>query len=399
MSNNSINAISAITLLDQVGATSASGGLISNYALPTLNASNAPVTITPRALTASLTNTAVSKVYDGTTSAPSGFAPTYQFTGLLAGESAVISHASSAYDNSNVLQATRLTLSGLGLTSVSGSYGSQVSDYALGTASADVAATITPRPFSVSGLTIVSREYDGTTTAAVTGTAVLGGILNADQAQVNVAGNPTVANFVDANAGVNKAVNLTGLTLGGAAASNYTTNGINGLTGTVTPKTLAITGSSVASKVYDGTTSAIATAGTLQGLVGSETLTVSASAAFGSRNAGSYAVNTSYTLGNGSNGGLAANYALASQALSASITPKALTITGSSAAGKVYDGNSIATVMPGSVQGLVGNETVAGLQSQLEGYLVALGILAPGQTLTAQESAPTTELDEPALEH
>ena len=41
----------------------------------------------------------------------------------------------------------------------------------------------------------------------------------------------------------------------------------------------------------------------------------------------------------------------------------------------------------------------AGLQAQLEGYLVALGILAPGQTLTAQESAPTTELAEPALEH
>jgi hypothetical protein len=41
----------------------------------------------------------------------------------------------------------------------------------------------------------------------------------------------------------------------------------------------------------------------------------------------------------------------------------------------------------------------AGLQAQLEGYLVALGILAPGQTLTAQESPPTTELAEPALEH
>ena len=41
----------------------------------------------------------------------------------------------------------------------------------------------------------------------------------------------------------------------------------------------------------------------------------------------------------------------------------------------------------------------ARLQSQLEGYLVALGILAPGQTLTAQASPPTTELAEPALEH
>ena len=41
----------------------------------------------------------------------------------------------------------------------------------------------------------------------------------------------------------------------------------------------------------------------------------------------------------------------------------------------------------------------AGLQAQLEGYLVSLGILAPGQTLTAQASPPTAELAEPVLEH
>ena len=41
----------------------------------------------------------------------------------------------------------------------------------------------------------------------------------------------------------------------------------------------------------------------------------------------------------------------------------------------------------------------AGLQAQLEGYLLSLGILAPGQTLTAQDSPPTAELAEPVLEH
>lgn len=41
----------------------------------------------------------------------------------------------------------------------------------------------------------------------------------------------------------------------------------------------------------------------------------------------------------------------------------------------------------------------AGLQAQLEGYLLSLGILAPGQTLTAQGSPPTAELAEPVLEH
>ena len=41
----------------------------------------------------------------------------------------------------------------------------------------------------------------------------------------------------------------------------------------------------------------------------------------------------------------------------------------------------------------------AGLQAQLEGYLLSLGILAPGQTLTAQASPPTAEMAEPVLEH
>lgn len=41
----------------------------------------------------------------------------------------------------------------------------------------------------------------------------------------------------------------------------------------------------------------------------------------------------------------------------------------------------------------------AALQAQLEGYLLSLGILAPGQTLTAQAPPPTAELAEPLLEH
>ena len=41
----------------------------------------------------------------------------------------------------------------------------------------------------------------------------------------------------------------------------------------------------------------------------------------------------------------------------------------------------------------------AGLQAQLEGYLVSLGILAPGQALNTQESPPSAKFAEPVLEH
>jgi len=130
---------------------------------------------------------------------------------------------------------------------------------------------------------------------------------------------------------------------------------------TIDKKTLTITGSSAASKTYDGNTSASVTAGSLSGFVGGETVAVgSSSGSFDTKDAGiGKTVTASHTLADGSNGGLAANYTLANETLSADISAKALTITGSSAANKTYDGNTTATVSAGSLSGFVGGETVA----------------------------------------
>ena len=54
--------LDAITLGN---ASDGSGGLASNYQLPTLNAANALVTINPKTLTLTLTNSGYSQVYDG----------------------------------------------------------------------------------------------------------------------------------------------------------------------------------------------------------------------------------------------------------------------------------------------------------------------------------------------
>ncbi len=137
--------ISAITLQDGAG-----GGLASNYALPTLDATGAPVTLSARTLTPTLTNTGVTKTYDGTTSAPTGFTPVYGLAGLAAGDtSADLTAAGTAYNNVNVADADTLTLSGLVLDAVTGSNGSRASDYVLGAASASVAAMITPAELTV----------------------------------------------------------------------------------------------------------------------------------------------------------------------------------------------------------------------------------------------------------
>ncbi len=130
----------------------------------------------------------------------------------------------------------------------------------------------------------------------------------------------------------------------------------------ITPKALTITAPSIAAKSYDGSAAAgTLTLGTLSGFAGSETVTVSGTAAaLASKDAGSYTTTVSYTLADGSNGGLASNYSLASSSgVSAAITAKQVTISGLAASNKVYDGTVSASVSNwGSVSTGVGSETL-----------------------------------------
>ncbi|HET8694825.1 MAG TPA: filamentous hemagglutinin N-terminal domain-containing protein, partial [Aquabacterium sp.] len=135
------------------------GGLASNYQLPTLDVAHAPVTITPAPLSASVTNSGATKVYDGTTQAPAGWTPTYSFSGLASGDSdAALTYTAVAYNQATVAGANKLTLSGVTLTGVSGSNGSQASDYQFSSSSLDVAASITPAALTVSAVN-ASKSY------------------------------------------------------------------------------------------------------------------------------------------------------------------------------------------------------------------------------------------------
>ena len=115
-----------------------------------------------------------------------------------------------------------------------------------------------------------------------------------------------------------------------------------------------------ANKTYDGNTTAATTLGSLTGLVGTETVTASGTAAFNSKDvlAANLVTVNSATLADGANGGLASNYAIvAGGTAAAGITAKSLGYS-ASAAGKAYDGNTTAAATLGSLTGLVGSETV-----------------------------------------
>lgn len=238
-------------------------------------------------------------------------------------------------------------------------------DYVLANAPGSLA--ITPATLTLGTVTAANKVYDASATA--TASASLVGVYGSDAVTVAVG-----ANFSDAQAGTGKTVTVSSLALAGAAAGNYTLATTPGQTTTadITPRTLTLATGSAASRAYDGTRDATVTAGSLSGLVGSETLNVAGTGLFNTKDVGTAkAVTATYTLADGLNGGRAGNYQLASstQTLSADITPREVTLAVGSVADKVYDGTRSATVTAGAVQGLVAGE--------------ALTILASGQFDTA----------------
>lgn len=124
--------------------------------------------------------------------------------------------------------------------------------------------------------------------------------------------------------------------------------------------TVSVSGATVAGKTYDGGTGAsVTSAGTLTGLVGNETLTLSvAGANFADKNAGAgkSATVSGYTLADGS--GLAGNYVLAATTASATADITPLTITAAiTAADKSYDGTTAASTA-GALSGLLAGDSV-----------------------------------------
>jgi filamentous hemagglutinin family protein len=122
-------------------------------------------------------------------------------------------------------------------------------------------------------------------------------------------------------------------------ASNYLLNNVGAATLTITPAPLTISGSTASNKTYDGTTTATVVPGTIDasGFIGLQTVGVTATGVFSSANAGLRTVTPTYTLVNGTNGGLAQNYSITSiTPLSATINPANLVLSGT----KVYDGST-----------------------------------------------------------
>ena len=89
---------------------------------------------------------------------------------------------------------------------------------------ADCSVTVVANAVSISGITANNKPYDGTTAASITGTPVLNGVKSSGG--VAVVGT-AVAAFADKNAGVGKDVFVSGYTLTGPNAGNYSLTSIS----------------------------------------------------------------------------------------------------------------------------------------------------------------------------
>ena len=175
--------------------------------------------------------TANNKVYDGTTVATLS-SNNVVLAGVLPADAGNVWLSTNGYTATFASAGTNynisVTVSGLTLT------GSAAANYTLtplGLHASISAAAVTV----TSGLTANNKVYDGTTVATLSSNnVVLAGVLPADAGNMRLSTNGYVANFSNPNVGTNIAVTVSGLTLTGSAATNYTLTQPTGLAANIT---------------------------------------------------------------------------------------------------------------------------------------------------------------------
>jgi len=201
-------------------------------------------------------------------------------------------------------------------------------------------------------ITVEDKIYNGTAAATIVNRS-LSGLISSDV--VGLSGG--VATFVNKNVGVDKPVTVTGLTLTGTDAANYTVSSTASTTADISPAPLTAS-VVVQSKVYDGRVAAEVISRSLTGVLKSDEVDVAGgNAAFVNKNVGTVKTVTVTDLS--LTGADAENYAVnLSATTTADVTPAPLmaTVTVNS---KVYDSTTDATIADRLLSGVIGLDNVA----------------------------------------
>ena len=201
-------------------------------------------------------------------------------------------------------------------------------------------------------MTAADKVYDTTTTAVLSGGALTTGASSASDNKVYSADNSVTlvtsgaaGVFASPNAG-SQAVTASGYTLSGTNATNYSLTQPTVANATITAKAITVSGITASNKVYDAsTTASLGGAAVVTGISGDTvSATGTAVGTFANKNVGTGKAITinGITL----TGADAGNYNVVQQTgLTADITAKAITVTGTTAIGKTYDATLGATIV------------------------------------------------------
>ena len=198
-----------------------------------------------------------------------------------------------------------------------------------------------------------NKTYDATTNAVITSTT-LSSALSGDTVLVDFVGS---GHFDNKNAGTDKWVDITGMTLKGAQARNYSVN-INKTKADIA-KAQINADLAFSDKVYDGTDAAAHQSTSFDNLFAGDDIAISiaGNAAFIDKNV---ATNKVVSVSGVSLSGVdSANYNLVSfNAVTADITAKVLGYT-SSVANKVYDSGVTTSDLQGALSGVIAGDSIA----------------------------------------
>ncbi len=192
-------------------------------------------TIAPKTLTLA-SGVVADKTYDGTTAGTvnNGLA-NGGLVGLLGGQTLAIDYLSAAFSDKNAGKNKTATVA---FTVADGANGGKASNYLV---SDTATATINPKTISAS-FSAADKTYDGSATTTATAKPP-SGVVAGDTVAVDYGS----ALFADKNAGQNKAVTVSGLTLSGTDEGNYTlqTTSVQ-TTASILPRVLDLYGTEVA---------------------------------------------------------------------------------------------------------------------------------------------------------
>jgi hypothetical protein len=197
---------------------SLTGAAAGNY---TLTLPSTTATITAKALTVTGA-IASSKVYDRTNNAT---ITASTLVGVIGGDTVTIA-GTGTFASINVG-------TGIAITSTQTLSGADAGNYTI-TLPVGLSANITAKPLTITGVTASNKVYDGNTTATLSGTAVLSGVIAADNANITLNISLATATFANATIGTGKAVTVTGYTISGSASGNYSLTQPTGLTANIT---------------------------------------------------------------------------------------------------------------------------------------------------------------------